>query len=61
MVPLVIFNQKVHFLPKIVYFKVFLGITTLKVPFLKDSGHFPKILDYTTPIAVFVKIPYSAS
>ena len=29
------------------YFKVFLGKTTSKLPFLKDFGHCPKILDYT--------------
>ena len=29
------------------YFKVFLSKTTSKLPFLKDFGHCPKILDYT--------------
>ena len=47
--PFITFNEKVSFFPKIVlfYFKVFLGKTTSKVPFFKDFGCCPKILDYT--------------
>ena len=51
---------------------VFMSKTTLKVPFFKDSGHCPKILDYTLPSkyglviflvklanAKFINIPFS--
>ena len=48
MLSLVIFDKKsASFFQKLCYFKVFLGITLLKVPFLKDFGCCPKILDYT--------------
>ena len=43
MLPLVIFVKKVPFFPKI----VFVGKTMPEVPFFKDSGRCPKILDYT--------------
>ena len=47
MLPLVIFDKKrASFSKKLCYFKVFLGITSLKVPFLKDSWCCPKILDH---------------
>ena len=46
--PLVMFYEKVPFFSKnSVIFYVFLGKTTPKVPFFKDSGRCPKILDYT--------------
>ena len=47
MLPLAIFDKKVPFFHKQYYFKVFLGKTSPKVPFFKDSGRCPKILDYT--------------
>ena len=47
MLSLVIFDKKsASFFQKLCYFKVFLGITSLKVPFLKDSWCCPKILDH---------------
>ena len=47
MLPLVIFDKKsASFFPKFCYFKVFLRITSLKVPFLKDSWCCPEILDH---------------
>ena len=46
MLPLVIFDKKVFFFPEIVLFYGSPGKTTPKVPFFKDSGCCPKILDY---------------
>ena len=47
MLPLIIFDKKTLFFQKQCYFTVFPGKTKPKVPFFKDSGHCPKILDYT--------------
>ena len=47
MLPLVIFEKKYPFCQKYCYFKIFLGKTSPKVPFFKDSRCCPKILDYT--------------
>ena len=43
--PLVIFDKKVLFFPKIALLKVYMGNTFQKVPFFEDSGCCPKILD----------------
>ena len=54
--PFVIFDKKVPFLPCqklcyfevfLCYFKVFLHKTSQKVPFFEDSGCYPEILNYT--------------
>ena len=50
MLSLVIFPKKVPFFQKQCYFMVFLGKTTPKVHFLKDSRRCPKILHYTLAV-----------
>ena len=56
MLLLVIFDKKkCPFFQKQCCFKVFLCKTTPKVPFFKDSGCCPKILDYTLLVMLILR------